>query len=118
VTATTSPQRIGVNDVLRLLLELFAFVTLGIWGFVSFALPLNIVVGIGAPIVAILLWALFRSPKAVFAIDVFGRSLVELVVVAAATLAWLDLGQPLVGIGYAVVAVVSGFVNGRRELAR
>jgi hypothetical protein len=118
VTATTSPQRIGVNDVLRLLLELFAFVTLGIWGFVSFAFPLNIVVGIGAPIVAILLWALFRSPKAVFAIDVFGRSLVELVVVAAATLAWLDLGQPLVGIGYAVVAVVSGFVNGRRELAR
>ena len=114
----TSPQRIGVNDVLRLVLELFAFVTLGIWGFVSFAFPLNIVAGLGAPIVAILLWALFRSPKAVFAIDVFGRSLVELIVIAAVTLAWLDLGLPLVGIGYAAVAVVSGFVNGRRELAR
>jgi hypothetical protein len=118
VTATTSPQRIGVNDVLRLLLELFAFVTLGIWGFVSFAFPLNIVVGLGAPIIAILLWALFRSPKAVFAIDVFGKSLVELFVIAAATLAWMDLGLPLVGIAYAVVAVVSGFVNGRRELTR
>lgn len=118
MTATTSPQRIGVNDVLRLLLELFAFVTLGIWGFVAFDVPLSIVVGIGAPAIAILLWALFRSPKAVFAVDVFGKSLVELLVIAAATLAWLDLGLPLVGIGYAVVAVVSGVVNGRKELVR
>ncbi|PSL36658.1 uncharacterized protein DUF2568 [Labedella gwakjiensis] len=118
MTATTSPQRIGVNDVLRLVLELFAFVTLGIWGFVAFGFPLNIVVGLGAPAVAILLWALFRSPKAVFSIDVFGKSLVELLVVAAATLAWLDLGQPVVGIVYAAVAVVSGVVAGRKELSR
>jgi hypothetical protein len=118
VTATTSPQRIGVNDVLRLVLELFAFATLGIWGFVAFGFPLNIVVGLGAPIVAILLWALFRSPRAVFSVDVFGKSLVELLVVAAATLAWLDLGHPLIGIAYAVVAVVSGVVAGRRELSR
>ncbi|RUQ98962.1 YrdB family protein [Labedella endophytica] len=118
MTATTSPTRIGVNDVLRLVLELFAFVTLGIWGFVAFEFPLAIVVGIGAPAVAILLWALFRSPKAVFSIDVFGRSLVELLVVAAATLAWLDLGHPVVGLVYAAVAVISGVVAGRRELGR
>jgi hypothetical protein len=118
VTATTTPHRIGVNDVLRLVLELFAFVSLGVWGFVSFAFPLNVVVGLGAPILAILLWALFRSPRAVFSVDVYGKSLVELLVVAATTLAWLDLGQPVVGIVYALVAVVSGVVAGRRELTR
>jgi hypothetical protein len=110
--------RVGPNDVLRFLLELFAFVTLGVWGFAAFGFPLNIVVGIGAPAVAILLWALFRSPKAVFAVDVYGKSLVELLVIAAATLAWLDLGQPVVAGVYAVVAVASGIVAGRRELAR
>jgi hypothetical protein len=118
VTATTTPHRIGVNDVLRLVLELFAFVSLGVWGFLSFAFPLNIVVGIGAPVLAILLWALFRSPRAVFAVDVYGKSLVELLVVAATTLAWLDLGQPIVAGVYALVAVVSGVIAGRRELTR
>lgn len=118
MTATTTPHRIGVNDVLRLVLELFAFVSLGVWGFLSFAFPLNIVVGIGAPVLAILLWALFRSPRAVFAVDVYGKSLVELLVVAATTLAWLDLGQPIVAGVYALVAVVSGVIAGRRELTR
>lgn len=118
MTATTTPQRIGANDILRLLLELFAFVSLGVWGFVSFDVPLSIVVGIGAPVLAILLWALFRSPRAVFSVDVYGKSLVELLVIAATTLAWLDLGQPVVGVGYAVVAVVSGVIAGRKELAR
>ncbi|RWZ64434.1 DUF2568 domain-containing protein [Labedella populi] len=118
MTASTTSRTIGVNDVLRLVLELFAFVTLGVWGFVAFAFPLNIAVGIGAPMLAILLWGLFRSPRAVFSVDVYGKSLVELLVVAAATLAWLDLGQPIVAAVYAVVAVVSGVIAGRRELAR
>ncbi len=118
MTATETPQRIRANDVLRLVLELFAYATLGVWGFASFAFPLNIVMGLGAPVIAILLWALFRSPRAVFAVDVYGRSLVELLVIAAATIAWLDLGQPVVGLVYAAVAVVSGVAAGRSELRR
>lgn len=118
VTAPAQTQRLGAHDVLRFLLELFAFVSLGIWGFLAFAFPLNIVFGLATPAVAMLLWALFLSPKAVFAVDVFGRSLVELLVIAATTLAWLDLGQPVIGIVYAIVAVTSGVIRGRRELAR
>ena len=108
---------IDVWDVLRFLIELFAFVSLAIWGFVAWPLPWNIVVGIGAPLLAIVLWALFRSPKAVIHIDTFGKAIVEIIVMTAAAFAWWDLGQPIVAIVFAVVALFSGIVSGRKELA-
>lgn len=117
MSETRAQPSVGPNDVLRFLLELFAFFTLGFWGFVAWPLPWNIVVGIAAPLVAIVLWALFRSPRAVFHIDTFGRAAVEIIVMAAAALAWLDLGQPIVAVAFAVVSVASGIVNGLRELA-
>lgn len=110
--------KVGPNDVLRFLLELFAFVSLGIWGFLAFPLPWpGVLIGLGAPALAILLWALFVSPKAVFRIDVFGKALVEIAVFSAAAIAWWMLGQPVVAIVFAVVAAVSGIINGRKQLA-
>lgn len=112
-----APVKVGVNDVIRFVLELFAIVSLGIWGFVAWPLPWNIVVGIGAPVLAILLWALFRSPKAVLHVDAFVKALVEIVVMGCAAFAWWSLGQPIVALVFAVVATVSGVINGRREFA-
>ncbi|WP_314149543.1 YrdB family protein [uncultured Leifsonia sp.] len=112
-----TPFRIGPNDILRFVLELFAIVSLGIWGFVVWPLPWNIVIGIGAPVIAILLWALFRSPKAVLRVDPFVKAIVEIVVMGAAAFAWWDLGQPIVAVVFAVIATVSGIINGRREFA-
>ncbi|PPG54986.1 4-amino-4-deoxy-L-arabinose transferase [Rathayibacter sp. AY2B7] len=108
--------RIGPNAILRFLLELVALATFALWGFASWDLPWNIVLGIGAPVVAALIWALFLSPRAVLAIDVYGRSLIELLVMGAAALAWLHLGQPVVAIVFGVLAVVSGVIAGRRSL--
>ncbi|GAA1510209.1 hypothetical protein BJ978_000077 [Agromyces terreus] len=118
-TAVPQPQpKIGPNDILRFLLELFAFVSLGIWGFLAFPLPWpGILIGIGAPALAILVWALFLSPKAVFHIDLFAQALVEIVVFTSAALAWWTLGQPVVAIVFAVVAAVSGLIHGRSRLA-
>ncbi|MBO0984221.1 YrdB family protein [Rathayibacter sp. SD072] len=117
--ATTADRdpRIGPNAVVRFLLELVALVTFGIWGFSSFEMPWSIVVGIGAPVLAALVWALFLSPRAVLAIDVYGRSLIELLVMGAAALAWLDLGQPIVAIVFGVIAIVSGVIAGRRSIS-
>ncbi|MCX7523340.1 YrdB family protein [Microbacterium sp. STN6] len=117
MSETRAPASIGINDVVRFVLELFAFATLAFWGFVAWPLPWNIVVGIGAPVIAIVLWALFRSPKAVFHIDTFGRAIVEIIVMAAAALAWWDLGQPIVALVFAVIAIISGIVNGLKELS-
>jgi hypothetical protein len=107
---------IGPNAILHFVLELVALVTFAIWGFASWELPWSIVAGIGAPVLAALIWALFLSPRAVLAIDVYGRSLIELLLMGAAALAWLDLGQPVVAIVFGVLAVVSGVVAGRRSL--
>jgi hypothetical protein len=108
--------RLGVIDVIHFVLELFLFVSLGIWGFLAWPFPLNIVIGIVAPLVAILVWALFLSPRAVIAIDSFGRALVEIALVLAAALAWFSLGQPVVAAVFAVLAIGTGVLAGRKRL--
>ena len=108
---------LDVVDVLSVLCGLFAFGTLAFWGFIAWDFPWNLVVGIGAPVIAVLLWALFVSPRAVLAVHPFVRALVELLVYAAATIAWWALGNAWVGLGFAVVAVAVGVVSGRRRLA-
>lgn len=114
-TADTRPQ-ITPNDIVRFLVELIAFGTLALWGALGFAFPWNIVVAIGAPALAILVWALFVSPKAVFRVHPFVRVFVELLVFLAATLAWWDMGQAVIGIAFAAVAITSGLVNGLRTI--
>ncbi|MBM7505585.1 YrdB family protein [Agromyces aurantiacus] len=115
--ATPEPApKLGFNDLLRFLLEIFAIVSLGIFGFVAFELPWpGVLLGIGLPLLAILLWGLFRSPKAVFAVDPFVKALVEIAVFSTAAIAWWIMGQPVVAVVFAVVAAVSGVINGRRE---
>ncbi|MCU1442648.1 MAG: 4-amino-4-deoxy-L-arabinose transferase [Cryobacterium sp.] len=117
MTDTRARPTLGPNDVLRFLLELFAFVSLAIWGFTAWPLPWpGVLIGILTPAFAILVWALFRSPRAVFRLDAFGKAIVEIFVMGAAAFAWLDLGQPVVAIIFAVVATISGVISGRAEL--
>src|ERR687897_1693898 len=94
-------------DVLAFVCELFAFVTLAIWGFAVWPFPWNIGVGIGAPLAAILVWALFVSPRAVFAVHPFVRAVVELLVYVSATLAWWSMGLTWVGLVFGLVAVTA-----------
>jgi hypothetical protein len=103
-------------DVLAFLCEIVAFATLALWGFTMWPLPWNIVAGIVAPVAAILAWALFVSPRAVFAVHPFVRALVELLVYASATVAWWMMGNTWIGLGFGVVAVTVGVLAGRRRL--
>lgn len=102
-------------DILAFLCELFAFGTLAVWGFAAWPFPVNIVAGIGAPVLAILLWALFVSPRAVLAVHPFVRAIVELLVYVSATIAWWSIGATWLGLGFAVVAVTVGVLSGRRR---
>ncbi|MGC5169124.1 YrdB family protein [Microbacterium sp. DT81.1] len=104
-------------DIVRFLTEIFAFLTFALWGFLAWPFPWNIVAGIAAPAAAILLWALFVSPKAVIPTHLFVRSFVELLIFASATIAWWSMGQTWIGIAFAVVAVTSGVLAGRRRLS-
>lgn len=103
-------------DVVAFLCELFAFATLALWGFTMWPFPWNIVAGIAAPVVAILAWALFVSPRAVLAVHPFVRAVVELLVYASATIAWWSMGNAWIGLVFGVVAVTAGVIVGRRRL--
>lgn len=102
-------------DLFAFACELFAFATLAIWGFASWPFPWNIVAGIGAPVLAILIWALFVSPRAVFLVHPFIRALVEILVYVSATIAWWSMGYTWIGLGFGVVAVITGVMAGRRR---
>jgi hypothetical protein len=103
----------------RLLLELFAIFSLGYWGYLAWPFPWpGVLFMIGAPLFAIVVWALFRSPKAVIPLDPVGRALVEIFVMGAAVATWFMLGYPIVGAVFGVVAIVSGIVNAKNENAK
>ena len=118
--STSVPDiRLGPNAVLRFVLELFAFFTLGYWGYLAWSFPWpGVLFMIGTPLFAIVVWGLFRSPKAPIPLDAVGRGLVEIGVFGSATIAWAMLGYPLVALVFGVVALVSGAVNLRSEMAR
>lgn len=104
-------------DIIAFLCEIFAFGTLALWGFTMWPFPWNIVAGIGAPAAAIVVWALFVSPRAVFAVHPFIRAIVELLVYASATVAWWMMGNAWIGLAFGVVAVTAGVIAGRRRLS-
>lgn len=104
--------------MLRLLLEIFALFSLGFWGYLAWPFPWpGVLFMIGTPLFAALVWALFRSPKAVFPLEVVGRSLVEIFVMGAAVAIWFMLGYPAVGAIFGILASVSGVIAGRAEIA-
>jgi hypothetical protein len=117
MSETNVPVRVSALDVVRALVELFAVISLVLWGLLGFAFPLpGLIIAIVAPALAILLWALFRSPKAVFQVDRFVKALVEIVVMATAAFAWFDLQQPIIGIVFLIVAAVTGVIQGLRDI--
>jgi hypothetical protein len=104
--------------VVRFALELFALFSLGFWGYLAWPFPWpGVVFMVGAPLFAAVVWALFRSPKAVFPLDVVGRSLVEIFVMGAAVAVWFTIGYPVVGVIFGILAAVSGVITGRTEIA-
>jgi hypothetical protein len=115
VPGVNRPQ-ITPLDIVRALVLIVALFTLGLWGFASWSLPLNIVFGIGLPVVVLLVWALFLSPKPVLWLHPFLRAAVELLIYVGVTMAWWAMGYGWIGIAFAVVAVGAGLVAGRRTL--
>lgn len=107
---------ITVLDVIRTVVLVAAVASLALWGFATWPLPWNIVVGIGAPLVVIFVWALFLSPRPVLRVHPFLRAAVELLIYVGVTIAWWSMDQALIGSAFALVAIVAGLISGRRAL--
>ncbi|WP_309064671.1 YrdB family protein [Microbacterium sp.] len=104
-------------EIVRALVLVVALASLALWGFTAWPLPWNIVAGIGAPVVVLLVWALFLSPRPVLHLHPFLRAAVELLIYLGVTVAWWSMDLAWAGIAYAVVAITTGVVSGRRTLS-
>lgn len=82
----------------RLLLELILLGVFALWGFhAASALPLRLLVGLGAPAVAALAWRLFVSPSRRVEVGRIPRLVLELALFALAAAALWQLGRPIAG---------------------
>lgn len=98
----------SANLLARFLLELFALGALGYWGFASGGvLFAKILLGIGAPVLAAVVWSLFVSPKAAVPLAMPLRLLPEALVFGSAAAALFATSHPALAAGFAVVAVVN-----------
>ena len=98
----------NVNLLFRFVLELVVLVALFGWGVnVSDMLIIGILLGIGAPAIAVTVWGLFVAPKASRRLPDPQRLAVEIVVFGAGVLAFLATGRWLLGLLLAAAAALS-----------
>ncbi len=107
-----APRTFYVLDSIRFALEVTAFIALGIWGFTQFEQPMDWAVGLGAPLLAVIVAALFVSPKAVVQLDVYGRGLVEILLYSAGGLALVVMGHAWFALGYIALGAIVGVTRG------
>jgi len=99
----------AANLTLRFLLELAAIGALGYWGFRTGSGPIGkAALGIGAPVLAMVVWGTFVAPKASVAVAdpvrllislaVFGAAAVALYATRQDTLVWVFAGLVAVNV--------------------
>ena len=101
-----SPLR-SVALLLRFLLELCALAALGYWGWkTGHGALTKLVLGIGAPLGAAVVWGMVVSPKAVIDTSPIGRFAVEIAVFGCAILGLRAAGQPDLAVTLGLVYVL------------
>lgn len=100
----------------RFLCELGMLAALAVWGFQATDNPvLKVILGIGAPVVAAVVWGTFLAPRRRVSLPFGTRAAIEMVVFGVATLALWGADQPIVAIIFAVVAVAQRIVLGNGD---
>lgn len=98
----------GANLTIRFLLELCALGALGYWGFTSSEEPAaKIVLGVGAPLLAAVVWGLFVAPRAAITLEMPLRLLPEILVFGAAAAALYVVGHFVITVTLLVAAAVN-----------
>ncbi|HEY1571835.1 MAG TPA: YrdB family protein [Pseudonocardiaceae bacterium] len=95
------------NLGLAFLLELGAVAALCYWGFrTGSTLPIRLLLGIGVPVVAAVLWGLFAAPQATFSVPVLAFATKVLVFGGAAPALW-QVDQRVLAIVLPVVVIAN-----------
>jgi hypothetical protein len=97
-----------LNLVFRFVLEIVVLVALGVWGFsASRELLVQLVLALGAPAIAIVVWATFVSPKAPRRLPDPTRLGLEVGVFGTGVLALIAAGHLVPGILLGLAAALS-----------
>ncbi|MGV3489182.1 MAG: YrdB family protein [Tuberibacillus sp.] len=98
----------GINLALRFILEICALLSLGYWGFhLDLGLGLKIIVGIGAPLLAAVIWGTFGSPAAPISIKSWARLFLEIIIFGCAALALYAAGKTVWAIVFVSLAALN-----------
>jgi uncharacterized membrane protein YeaQ/YmgE (transglycosylase-associated protein family) len=95
----------GVLLTVRFGLEIGALAALAYWGFTTGGWLTNVVLGIGAPLLAVVVWGPFVSPKARYG-SPSRQAVFEALVFGAAVLALLASDQAGLAIAFGAIALV------------
>ena len=94
------------NEALAFLVELVALAALAWWGSeTGHGAAAHLILGIGAPLVAVVLWGLFAAPRATVKLPLPGVLAVKAVVFGGAALALWGVGHGGLAIAFALVAL-------------
>jgi hypothetical protein len=94
----------GANLLLRFLLELCALGALGYWDFkTGSGTPAKVGLGVGAPLVAGVVWAMFVSPQASVQLPAFLVLLLQVLVFGSATAGLVATGHRTVAVAFGVL---------------
>ncbi len=110
-----------LNLAVRFILELCALAALGYWGFnTSDNIAVGFALGLGAPLVAGVVWGLYVAPKARNRLPDPFRLLLEIMVFAAAAAALVAANRAELAAVFAIAAAISialMFLWGQRTIA-
>ncbi len=98
----------GAKLALRFLLELCALIALGYWGFTTGSGAIaKVALGIGAPLVAAVVWGVFVAPRAPVALPGVVVLLLQVVVFGSAAAGLVATGHRTLALAFAVVVVIN-----------
>jgi hypothetical protein len=101
----------GANLALRFLLELCALVALGYWGFTTASGAITkVALGIGAPLVAAIMWGVFVAPRAPVALPRFVVLLLQVLIFGSAAAGLIATGHRALALAFAVVVVINAIL--------
>jgi hypothetical protein len=99
------------NLGLRFLLELCALAALGYWGFrTGQGLPAKLGLGVGAPLLAAVIWGVFVAPKAPVRVPTAVWLLLQLAIFGAAVAGLFAAGHPRLAWALGVAVAINGLL--------
>ncbi|ADU29435.1 YrdB family protein [Evansella cellulosilytica] len=97
-----------MNLVLRFLLEVCAIVAVSYWGFVvGKGMVFKILLGIGTPLLIMIIWGLFGSPAAQIPLTGGYRLLLEIAIFGCAILALLAVSKSTLAFIFGALVIVN-----------